>query len=118
MPPSRRHVLPDHGEKAPARAGDRARNHLPCIYLVDSGRANLPNQDDVFPDRDHFGRIFFNQATLSAQGIVQIAVVMGSCTAGGAYVPAMSDESIIVKNQWHHFSRWPAVGESGDRRGG
>jgi 3-methylcrotonyl-CoA carboxylase beta subunit len=74
-------------------------NHLPCIYLVDSGGANLPNQDDVFPDRDHFGRIFYNQANMSAQGIAQIAVVMGSCTAGGAYVPAMSDEAIIVKNQ-------------------
>ena len=74
-------------------------NHLPCIYLVDSGGANLPNQDDVFPDRDHFGRIFYNQAQMSAQGIPQIAVVMGSCTAGGAYVPAMSDESIIVKEQ-------------------
>ncbi|MEG2047845.1 MAG: carboxyl transferase domain-containing protein, partial [Comamonas sp.] len=68
-----------------------AQNHLPCIYLVDSGGANLPNQDDVFPDREHFGRIFFNQANMSAQGISQIAVVMGSCTAGGAYVPAMSD---------------------------
>jgi len=76
-----------------------AENHLPCVYLVDSGGANLPNQDDVFPDRDHFGRIFYNQANLSAAGIPQIAVVMGSCTAGGAYVPAMSDESIIVKNQ-------------------
>ena len=74
-------------------------NRLPCIYLVDSGGANLPNQDEVFPDRDHFGRIFYNQANLSAQGIAQIAVVMGSCTAGGAYVPAMSDETIIVKNQ-------------------
>ncbi|MES8333723.1 carboxyl transferase domain-containing protein, partial [Cutibacterium acnes] len=67
-------------------------NRLPCIYLVDSGGANLPNQDEVFPDRDHFGRIFYNQANMSAQGIAQIAVVMGSCTAGGAYVPAMSDE--------------------------
>ena len=74
-------------------------NRLPCIYLVDSGGANLPRQDEVFPDREHFGRIFFNQANMSAQGIAQIAVVMGSCTAGGAYVPAMSDESIIVKNQ-------------------
>ena len=74
-------------------------NRLPCIYLVDSGGANLPNQDEVFPDRDHFGRIFYNQANLSAQGIAQIAVVMGSCTAGGAYVPAMSDESIIVRDQ-------------------
>ena len=74
-------------------------NNLPCIYLVDSGGANLPNQDDVFPDRDHFGRIFYNQANLSSKGIPQIAVVMGSCTAGGAYVPAMSDESIIVKEQ-------------------
>src|SRR5205807_998227 len=79
------------------RAQDIAReNHLPCIYLVDSGGANLPNQTEVFPDRDHFGRIFYNQATLSAEGIPQIAVVMGSCTAGGAYVPAMSDQSIIL----------------------
>ncbi|TDL87764.1 carboxyl transferase domain-containing protein [Meridianimarinicoccus aquatilis] len=74
-------------------------NRLPCVYLVDSGGANLPNQDEVFPDRDHFGRIFFNQAQMSAQGIAQIAVVMGSCTAGGAYVPAMSDVTIIVKGQ-------------------
>lgn len=72
-------------------------NRLPCIYLVDSGGAFLPMQDEVFPDRDHFGRIFFNQANMSAAGIPQIAVVMGSCTAGGAYVPAMSDESVIVK---------------------
>ena len=91
-------------------------NRLPCIYLVDSGGANLPNQDDVFPDRDHFGRIFFNQANLSAHGIPQIAVVMGSCTAGGAYVPAMSDETIIVKNQGTIFLAGPpllkaAVGE-------
>jgi len=84
-------------------------NNLPCIYLVDSGGANLPNQDDVFPDRDHFGRIFFNQANLSAQGIPQIAVVMGSCTAGGAYVPAMSDESIIVKNQGTIFLGGPPL---------
>jgi 3-methylcrotonyl-CoA carboxylase beta subunit len=84
-------------------------NHLPCIYLVDSGGANLPNQDDVFPDRDHFGRIFFNQATLSAKGIPQIAVVMGSCTAGGAYVPAMSDESIIVNNQGTIFLGGPPL---------
>jgi 3-methylcrotonyl-CoA carboxylase beta subunit len=74
-------------------------NNLPCIYLVDSGGAHLPHQDNVFPDREHFGRIFFNQANMSAQNIPQIAVVMGSCTAGGAYVPAMADESIIVKNQ-------------------
>ena len=84
-------------------------NHLPCIYLVDSGGANLPNQDEVFPDRDHFGRIFFNQATMSAMGISQIAVVMGSCTAGGAYVPAMSDESIIVKNQGTIFLGGPPL---------
>jgi acetyl-CoA carboxylase carboxyltransferase component len=82
-------------------------NRLPCIYLVDSGGAFLPMQDDVFPDRDHFGRIFFNQANLSAQGIPQIAVVMGSCTAGGAYVPAMSDESVIVKNQGTIFLGGP-----------
>ncbi len=84
-------------------------NHLPCIYLVDSGGANLPNQDDVFPDRDHFGRIFYNQANLSAKGIAQIAVVMGSCTAGGAYVPAMSDESIIVANQGTIFLGGPPL---------
>jgi len=84
-------------------------NRLPCVYLVDSGGANLPNQDDVFPDRDHFGRIFFNQATMSAAGIAQIAVVMGSCTAGGAYVPAMSDEAIIVKNQGTIFLGGPPL---------
>jgi 3-methylcrotonyl-CoA carboxylase beta subunit len=84
-------------------------NRLPCIYLVDSGGANLPNQDEVFPDRDHFGRIFYNQANLSAQGIAQIAVVMGSCTAGGAYVPAMSDESIIVKDQGTIFLGGPPL---------
>ncbi|MET1253906.1 carboxyl transferase domain-containing protein [Aliikangiella maris] len=84
-------------------------NHLPCVYLVDSGGANLPQQDQVFPDRDHFGRIFFNQANLSAKGIPQIAVVMGSCTAGGAYVPAMADESIIVKNQGTIFLGGPPL---------
>ena len=86
-----------------------AQNNLPCVYLVDSGGANLPNQDEVFADRDHFGRIFFNQATMSARGIPQIAVVMGSCTAGGAYVPAMSDESIIVKNQGTIFLGGPPL---------
>jgi 3-methylcrotonyl-CoA carboxylase beta subunit len=92
------------------RAQEVAReNRLPCVYLVDSGGANLPNQDEVFPDREHFGRIFFNQANLSAQGIAQIAVVMGSCTAGGAYVPAMSDESIIVKNQGTIFLGGPPL---------
>jgi len=84
-------------------------NHLPCIYLVDSGGANLPNQDEVFPDRDHFGRIFYNQARMSAAGIPQIAVVMGSCTAGGAYVPAMSDVSIIVKEQGTIFLAGPPL---------
>jgi len=84
-------------------------NNLPCIYLVDSGGANLPNQDEVFPDRDHFGRIFFNQAQMSAKGIPQISVVMGSCTAGGAYVPAMSDISIIVKNQGTIFLGGPPL---------
>ncbi|QKO20426.1 carboxyl transferase domain-containing protein [Rhodoferax sp. BAB1] len=84
-------------------------NRLPCIYLVDSGGANLPNQDEVFPDRDHFGRIFYNQANMSAQGLAQIAVVMGSCTAGGAYVPAMSDEAIIVKNQGTIFLGGPPL---------
>ncbi|MFT5815545.1 MAG: 3-methylcrotonyl-CoA carboxylase beta subunit [Psychroserpens sp.] len=84
-------------------------NNLPCIYLVDSGGANLPNQDDVFPDKEHFGRIFFNQANMSAQSIPQIAVVMGSCTAGGAYVPAMADESIIVKEQGTIFLAGPPL---------
>ncbi|SDN15132.1 carboxyl transferase domain-containing protein [Pseudomonas jinjuensis] len=84
-------------------------NRLPCIYLVDSGGANLPRQDEVFPDREHFGRIFFNQANLSAQGIPQIAVVMGSCTAGGAYVPAMSDETIMVRNQATIFLAGPPL---------
>ena len=86
-----------------------AENRLPCIYLVDSGGAFLPAQEDVFPDREHFGRIFFNQANMSAQGIPQIAVVMGSCTAGGAYVPAMSDESIIVRNQGTIFLGGPPL---------
>ncbi len=84
-------------------------NHLPCIYLVDSGGANLPRQDEVFPDREHFGRIFFNQANMSARNIPQIAVVMGSCTAGGAYVPAMADESIIVKEQGTIFLAGPPL---------
>ena len=84
-------------------------NRLPCIYLVDSGGANLPNQDEVFADRDHFGRIFYNQATMSAMGIPQIAVVMGSCTAGGAYVPAMSDVTIIVKEQGTIFLAGPPL---------
>jgi 3-methylcrotonyl-CoA carboxylase beta subunit len=92
------------------RAQEIAReNLLPCIYLVDSGGANLPNQDDVFPDREHFGRIFYNQTTMSAKGIPQIAAVMGSCTAGGAYVPAMADESIIVKNQGTIFLGGPPL---------
>src|SRR5690349_7883313 len=84
-------------------------NRLPCIYLVDSGGAFLPMQDEIFPDRDHFGRIFFNQANLSAQGIPQIAAVMGSCTAGGAYVPAMSDETIIVRKQGTIFLGGPPL---------
>jgi 3-methylcrotonyl-CoA carboxylase beta subunit len=84
-------------------------NNLPCIYLVDSGGANLPRQDEVFPDKEHFGRIFFNQANMSAKGIPQVAVVMGSCTAGGAYVPAMSDESIIVKGQGTIFLGGPPL---------
>ncbi len=84
-------------------------NHLPCIYLVDSGGANLPRQDEVFPDREHFGRIFFNQANMSSQNIPQIACVMGSCTAGGAYVPAMADESIIVKEQGTIFLAGPPL---------
>ncbi|RVA88904.1 carboxyl transferase domain-containing protein, partial [Mesorhizobium sp. M7A.F.Ca.CA.004.02.1.1] len=84
-------------------------NNLPCIYLVDSGGANLPNQDEVFPDREHFGRIFYNQANMSAAGIPQIACVMGSCTAGGAYVPAMSDETIMVRNQATIFLGGPPL---------
>ncbi len=84
-------------------------NRLPCIYLVDSGGANLPNQTDVFPDKEHFGRIFFNQANMSAKGIAQIACVMGSCTAGGAYVPAMSDETIIVREQGTIFLAGPPL---------
>src|SRR5512133_1119551 len=92
------------------RAQEIAReSRLPCIYLVDSGGANLPHQTEVFPDREHFGRIFYNQATLSSLGIPQIAVVMGSCTAGGAYVPAMSDETIIVRNQGTIFLGGPPL---------
>jgi len=92
------------------RAQEIARaNNLPCLYLVDSGGAFLPMQDEIFPDRDHFGRIFFNQATMSAEGIPQIAVVMGSCTAGGAYVPAMSDESVIVRKQGTIFLGGPPL---------
>ncbi len=92
------------------RAQDIAReNRLPCIYLVDSGGANLPHQAEVFPDRDHFGRIFYNQAQMSAEGIAQIACVMGSCTAGGAYVPAMSDETVIVRNQGTIFLGGPPL---------
>src|SRR5213594_3002782 len=103
--------------KKHVRAQDIAlQNRLPCVYLVDSGGAFLPLQAEVFPDRDHFGRIFFNQAQMSALGIPQVAVVMGSCTAGGAYMPAMSDESIIVKNQGTIFLAGPplvkaAIGE-------
>src|SRR5689334_19407522 len=84
-------------------------NRLPCVYLVDSGGANLPHQAEVFPDRDHFGRIFFNQAQLSSRGIAQIAAVLGSCTAGGAYVPAMSDETVIVRNQGTIFLGGPPL---------
>ena len=92
------------------RAQEVAReNNLPCVYLVDSGGANLPHQTEVFPDREHFGRIFYNQANMSSQGIAQIAVVMGSCTAGGAYVPAMSDEAIIVRNQGTIFLGGPPL---------
>jgi 3-methylcrotonyl-CoA carboxylase beta subunit len=87
-------------------------NRLPCLYLVDSGGANLPHQSEVFPDREHFGRIFFNQATMSALGIPQIACVMGSCTAGGAYVPAMSDESVIVQDQGTIFLAGPPLVKS------
>ena len=86
-----------------------AENRCPCVYLVDSGGANLPHQAEVFPDREHFGRIFYNQARMSAAGIAQIAVVMGSCTAGGAYVPAMSDETIIVEKQGTIFLAGPPL---------
>ncbi len=89
-----------------------AQNRLPCLYLVDSGGANLPTQDEVFPDRDHFGRIFYNQARMSASGLAQIAVVMGSCTAGGAYVPAMCDETIIVRGQGTIFLAGPPLVEA------
>lgn len=92
------------------RAQEIAReNRLPCIYLVDSGGANLPHQSEIFPDKNHFGRIFYNQANMSAEGIPQIAVVMGSCTAGGAYVPAMADENIIVGNQGTIFLAGPPL---------
>src|ERR671936_355616 len=84
-------------------------NNLPCLYLVDSGGAFLPRQDEVFPDREHFGRIFYNQATMSAKGIPQVAAVLGSCTAGGAYVPAMSDEAVIVRNQGTIFLGGPPL---------
>src|ERR671937_277989 len=84
-------------------------NNLPCVYLVDSGGAFLPRQDEVFPDREHFGRIFYNQATMSARGIPQVAAVLGSCTAGGAYVPAMSDEAVIVRNQGTIFLGGPPL---------
>ncbi len=96
--------------KKQGRAQEIARkNRLPCIYLVDSGGANLPNQAEIFPDKGHFGQCFYNQANMSAEGIAQIAVVMGSCTAGGAYVPAMADESIIVKNQGTIFLAGPPL---------
>ena len=92
------------------RAQEIAReNRLPCVYLVESGGAFLPAQDEVFPDREHFGRIFYNQATLSAEGVAQIAVVHGSCTAGGAYVPAMSDENVIVRGQGRVFLGGPPL---------
>lgn len=84
-------------------------NHLPCVYLVDSGGAFLPRQAEVFPDKNHFGRIFFNQANMSSRGIAQISVVMGSCTAGGAYIPAMADESIIVKDKGTVFLAGPPL---------
>src|SRR5207248_9774259 len=94
-----------------------AQNRLPCLYLVDSGGAFLPLQDEVFPDREHFGRIFFNQAQMSAAGIAQIAVVMGSCTAGGAYVPTMSDETIIVRGTGTIFIGGPPPVEAATGQG-
>src|SRR5436309_13495427 len=94
----------------PLRAQEVAlHNDLPCVILVDSGGAFLPRQDEVVPDREHFGRIFYNQATMSARGIPQIAAVLGSCTAGGAYVPAMSDEAVIVRNQGTIFLGGPPL---------
>ena len=105
--------------KKHVRAQEVAReNRLPCVYLVDSGGANLPQHIEVFPDREHFGRIFYNQATLSSLGIPQIACVMGSCTAGGAYVPAMSDEIDHRAPAGHHLPRRPAAGEGRHRRDG
>ncbi len=105
--------------KKHVRAQEIAReNRLPCIYLVDSGGANLPHHTEVFPDREHFGRIFYNQATLSSLGIPQIAAVLGSCTAGGAYVPAMSDEFDHRQEPGHDLPRRAAAGEGGDRRDG
>src|SRR5246127_2928691 len=96
--------------KKPLRAQEIAgQNRLPCVYLVDSGGAFLPRQDEIFPDRDHFGRIFFNQARMSSEGIAQVACVMGSCTAGGAYVPAMSDETVIVRGQGTIFLGGPPL---------
>ena len=92
-------------------------NRLPCVYLVDSGGANLPHQAEVFPDREHFGRIFYNQAQMSAEGLAQIACVMGSCTAGGAYVPAMSDESVIVREQGTIFLGGPPLVKAATGRG-
>ena len=92
------------------------KNHLPCIYLVDSGGANLPLQAEIFPDRGHFGQCFYNQSVMSSKGISQIAVVMGSCTAGGAYIPSMADESIIVANQGTIFLGGPPLGRSRNRR--
>ena len=105
----RRQLLPADREKHLRAQTIAQQNRLPCIYLVDSGGANLPRQDEVFPDREHFGRIFFNQANMSAMGIPQIAVVMGSCTAGGAYVPAMADEAIMVRNQATIFLAGPPL---------
>ena len=102
-------TYPHDGEETPARAGSGAAEPPACIYLVDSGGANLPNQDEAFPDREHFGRIFFNQANMSAQGISADRRGDGQCTAGGAYVPAMSDESIIVKNQGTIFLGGPPL---------
>lgn len=104
-----RHLLPDDGQKHLRAQEVALQNRLPCIYLVDSGGAFLPRQDEVFPDREHFGRIFYNQATMSAKGIPQVAAVLGSCTAGGAYVPAMSDEAVIVREQGTIFLGGPPL---------
>jgi acetyl-CoA carboxylase carboxyltransferase component len=110
-----RQLLPDDGQGSTCAQEIAAQNRLPCIALADSGGANLPTQDEIFPDRFHFGWISFNQANLSAQGVPQAAAVMGSCTAGGAYVPAMSDETVIVRNEGTTFLGGPPLVKAANR---